>query len=246
MNLDGISEQVFTSLYIKAEASKNNKIKFKDEKAEDLLSKIPYDSSKIKLSKKEMEASLAKTLVLDEMVEDYIRLNEKSMVIHIGCGLDTMVDRINIGKTKWYYLDEAPIAELRKEILNPDAVVAKSPLDPSWTEDIVQGKVSVLIIIENKAMYYTEEELKQLLTIIKGAYSNITIFVESVPKGALKNSSEYKTSIYGKGYVKLDNDYSYVKHMNGTYGMKKLHWYYHFISMFTAWKYNTITSLHKN
>lgn len=244
MDQELLLKEALNDLAIRYAYSKDEKIKFKDLKAEELNEKLNLNTNDI--DKIESDRLIAKKLTLDEMVEDYIRFNEKAMVIHIGCGLDTMKSRIKSLKTKWYYLDCPIVADKRKDLFPDEEIFSKTLLDEAWTDEIKQGKVSCLVILENTSMYLKPEEITKLFKFLGRKYENVTIFIESVSKKAMKKNPSYLQAIKAKGFVKLDKDFDYVKHMNGSYGMKKLHFYYNFVAIFNTSKFNTITSLHKN
>lgn len=48
---------------------------------------------------------LARTILLDRMVKQFIDENPKGTVVNIACGLDTRFYRVDNGSVRWYNLD---------------------------------------------------------------------------------------------------------------------------------------------
>lgn len=48
---------------------------------------------------------IARTLVFDELVEDFIDRNPDCTIVNIARGLDTRFYRMDNGKLRWYNLD---------------------------------------------------------------------------------------------------------------------------------------------
>ena len=61
------------SFYARAMYSKNPKHKFKDEKAEEIVAKLDYDFSKASKDNTMSTGVIARTVVFDELVSDFIK-----------------------------------------------------------------------------------------------------------------------------------------------------------------------------
>jgi len=87
--LNGAAETMLQSFYARAMYSKNPKHKFKDEKAEEIVAKLDYDFSKASKDNTMSAGVIARTVVFDELVSDFIKKNPDCTVVNIACGLDT-------------------------------------------------------------------------------------------------------------------------------------------------------------
>ena len=59
---------------------------------------------------------IARTLVFDELVEDFIDRNSDCTIVNIACGLDTRFYRMDNGKLRWYNLDLPETIAVRDQI----------------------------------------------------------------------------------------------------------------------------------
>lgn len=98
---------------------------------------------------------VARSVVFDELVGDFISKNPDCTVVNIACGLDTRVYRMDNGRLTWYNLDLPETIEVRDSVYQESgriSTIACSVLDPAWAEQVkVRGKM--LFIIEGLTMY---------------------------------------------------------------------------------------------
>ena len=84
MNLEGVEKTMLLTLFAKAQHSQAKNHKFYDEKAIEVISKIDYDFT---TSDKDLQMKygvISRTIVLDEMVSDFIEKNPHSTIINIA------------------------------------------------------------------------------------------------------------------------------------------------------------------
>ena len=179
VTLDGTAETMLQSFYARAKYSLKKGHKFYDAKAVELVNKIDYDFSSAEEDSTMSNGVIARTLVFDELVEDFIDRNSECTVVNIACGLDTRFYRMDNGKLRWYNLDLPETIAVRDQIYQESGRVSTigiSALDPAWADRIdAQGKM--LFIIEGLSMYLTPEENATMLEIIRDHFDNATVSV---------------------------------------------------------------------
>ena len=114
--LNGTAETMLQCFYARAMHSKNPKNKFHDAKAEELVDRLDYDFSKAKSDTAMSGGIVARSVVFDEMVSDFIAKYPDCAVVNIACGLDTRVYRMDNGRLTWYNLDLPETIEVRDSI----------------------------------------------------------------------------------------------------------------------------------
>ena len=114
--LNGTAETMLQCFYARAMHSRNPKNKFRDTKAEELIDRIDYDFSNAKKDTAMSGGIVARSVVFDELVSDFIRKNPDCTVVNIACGLDTRFYRMDNGKITWYNLDLPETIEVRDSI----------------------------------------------------------------------------------------------------------------------------------
>lgn len=191
--INGVTETMLQTLYARAKESQKEKHYIYDEKAIEIVSKLNYDFSLADKDKMMSNGVIARTIVLDNMVSDFLDKHNEVTVINIACGLDTRCYRME-GKYKyWYNIDLPETISIRKKFLpesGPIYQIAKSAMDESWVKDIFEATGTVLIIIEGLTMYLNEIDVKKIFQIINDSFKNVTVFVETMSPFVVKNVKE--------------------------------------------------------
>ena len=183
VDVTGVPETMLQTLYARARESKKEKHCIYDEKAVEIVSQLDYDFSLADKDKAMCSGVIARTILLDRMVQNFLEQNSDTTVINIACGLDTRCYRMS-GKYKhWYNLDLPQTMEIRKRFLeeNGDITqIACSAMDDSWTQKINKTDGEVLIIIEGLTMYLSQEDVRQIFSIIGRCFEHATVYVETM------------------------------------------------------------------
>lgn len=182
--LTGSAETMLQSFYARAKYSRKKNAKFYDAKAIKLVGKIDYDFSKAEKDSTMSNGVIARTIVFDELVKDFIKKNPDCTVVNIACGLDTRFYRMDNGRIIWYNVDLPETIELRDAIYHESGRVSTigiSATDPAWADKVTKrGKM--LFIIEGLSMYLTSDENAQMLSIIRDKFDNATVLMECLAK----------------------------------------------------------------
>ena len=105
VNVTGVPETMVQTLYARAKETKKQNAKIRDEIAVELVKKLDYDFSKADKDKAMSCGVIARTIVLDRMVRQYLEKHENTVVINIACGLDTRCYRMKEKYLRWYNVD---------------------------------------------------------------------------------------------------------------------------------------------
>lgn len=189
--IGGVAETMLQTLYARAKESGKPDHKIYDEKAIEITKRMNYDFG---LADKDIAMSsgvVARTIVLDRMVKDFIHAHPDTTVINIACGMDTRFYRVDNGRIHWYNLDLPVTMDVRKKYIEEServSLIAASAMDETWTERIETVSGSVLIIVEGLTMYLEKNEVEKILSIIDKKFSKATIYIEILsPKFVKKN-----------------------------------------------------------
>lgn len=181
-DLNGAAETMLQSFYARAQYSKSKNHKFYDSKAVEIVEKIDYDFSKAQKDTTMSSGVIARTLVFDELVKEFIDKNPDCTVVNIACGLDTRVYRMDNGKITWYNLDLPETIAVRDQIYQEKgriSTIGASVLDQSWVGHVtVRGKM--LFIIEGLSMYLSAEEVSRMLGMIRDNFDNAYVMLECI------------------------------------------------------------------
>ena len=134
---------------------------------------------------------IARTIVLDRLVSEWLSKNPGAVVVNIACGLDTRCYRVN-GYVHWYNLDLPETIAVREKLLPESgriSQIAMSAMD-DWGGEIAESNAPVLAIIEGLTMYLSEADVKRIFEIIAGRFRQAAVFVEIMNPMVVKRFTE--------------------------------------------------------
>ncbi|HEY3557595.1 MAG TPA: class I SAM-dependent methyltransferase [Kribbella sp.] len=163
-----------------------------DEYAERAMRRLDpgYDSRRFGSSQIGLSA-VVRAKAHDDWARAFLADHPDAVVLHLGCGLDARVYRVDPPATvDWYDLDYPSVIELRRELLPPRdhyTLIASTVTDLTWLENIPRGR-PVLMIAEGLVPYLTEPELHRLLTGVVDAFPSGQIQLDTVSVAAWRTS----------------------------------------------------------
>lgn len=193
INLNGVPETMLQTLYARAAYSQKKNHKFYDAKSIEIVSSMNYDFSNAEKDFAMSNGVIARTILLDRLVGNFIQENPKGTVINIACGMDTRFYRLDNGKIRWYNIDLPETIEVRGRFLEEKERVSMhgiSAMDESWAQVIEPAKGAVLVVIEGLTMYLAEEDVKQILTIIDKNFNEVQVIMETMNPFVVKHIKE--------------------------------------------------------
>ena len=179
-NLDGITETLLIPLWARAMEIKQKNPIIKDEKALEMMGEIDYDFGKFKHKRMPQVSIAIRTEILDKATADFIKKHTKCTVINIGCGLDTRYFRLGNPEICWYDLDLPEPIRIRKHFFQDTEyykMIAQSVFDDAWINEVKKDQ-PVLFIVEGLLMYFTEDEVKELLNKLILAFHGAEMLCE--------------------------------------------------------------------
>lgn len=189
MELSNESKTLFIPLLGKALMSKDN-LFLSDPKAEEIISKVDYDFNSLKQSKWLSMYMSLRAAIVDELTNKYLSSHKDTMVIHLGCGLDSRNLRVSQDYYKWYDIDFENVIDIRRRFYDENdsyKMIGSSVMDFKWLEQ-VEPKSNVLIVAEGLTMYLSMEEIKELLENINGKFKNAHLLFDAYSRRGVKAS----------------------------------------------------------
>ncbi|MGX8011991.1 class I SAM-dependent methyltransferase [Mesorhizobium sp. ORM8.1] len=167
VNLTGARETLLMTLYGKALESRLPHSLLKDRFADEAVKKIDYDFSRLKVDANLGLGFAIRAKTLDTTVQDFLARNPDAIVLHLGCGLDTRIFRVDPPKdVGWFDVDYPEVIEIRRR-LYPSRdnyhLVASSVTDPDWLAEIPRNR-SAIVVAEGLTPYLPAEEGPRLLS----------------------------------------------------------------------------------
>lgn len=196
IKIDGVSETLLITLYMRSRDAMSKNPILNDQKSLEIMKQIEYDFDKFKKSKASFYGTMARIRVMDRKVKEFMEKHSRCNIVSVGCGLDTRFERVDNGKIKWYNLDFPEVIDIRKHFFEENERVvniAKSALDKTWTEEIIQNNEPLLILSEGVLMYLKEDEIKVFLNILTDAFSKFEAHFDLCHEYLIKKGNSHDT-----------------------------------------------------
>ena len=190
INLSGVPETMLQTVYARAKETKTRGA-IHDDKAVELVEKLHYDFSLAHKDAAMSSGVIARTIVLDHLVQQYLTAHPGAVVVNIACGLDTRCYRMQ-GYSHWYNLDLPETIDVRARLLPESGAIsqiAQSAME-DWGSAIAETDAPALVIIEGLTMYLTQSDVQQIFAVIAKRFAKATVFVEIMNPMVVKNMKE--------------------------------------------------------
>jgi O-methyltransferase involved in polyketide biosynthesis len=165
-------ETYLPTVYGKALDNRSGNPILGDRFADAAIRKIDFDFDTIYVRGSEISVAV-RAKHLDGWTREFLAANPNATVLHLGCGLDSRVFRIDPAETvRWFDVDMPDVIDIRKKIY-PErggyGMIGSSVTDPHWL-DQVQGDLPVLVVAEGLVNYLSEDEVVDLFSRITGKF----------------------------------------------------------------------------
>lgn len=154
-------ETYLATLYGKALDSRSKNPILEDKFADAVVRRIDFDFEKLKVPKGAEITLPMRAKHLDQWTREFLAANPVSTVLHLGCGLDSRVFRIDPPNTvRWYDVDMPDVIELRRRLYpvrHNYAMIGSSVTDLHWLDGIPADR-PVLVVAEGLVQYLSEKE----------------------------------------------------------------------------------------
>jgi len=229
--INHVSETLLIPLYCRAIENNAKKPIIKDPFALQVLEKINYDVSKLKIEKFTVITTVMRVKQFDEYLNQVIQKNPDSIVINIGAGLDTRFTRVDNGSIEWYDIDFPAVIELRNQLIPTHPRITNleySVLDFEWMNLIKDTKDrNVIILAEGVFMYLFEKDMKLLLQKISEKFPGSDLIFDAAHPFMIKHTKNLPAfkatqSSFNWAIKSVDE----LQKWNSNYQLKDVYYYF--------------------
>lgn len=183
-------------LYAKAVQSQWQNPILRDPLAEEAIRRIDYDFGKERWNKIWNKTGSMIVAIrarnFDLLTTSYLADHPDATVLHLGCGLDTRVYRVDPpASVNWFDVDYPDVIELRRK-LYPERLgyrlIGTSLEDLHWLDEIPVDQPA-LIVAEGVLMYLAEDNVKALLNALTRRFPGGQMVFDAVNSWAVRKNS---------------------------------------------------------
>ena len=200
--MDSVNKTLYIPLYGKACVSRRNLI------LHDPSAEVIWDAEGFPLKGKAKSKWLAyymgmRARVFDRWVQEQITALSEAAVLHLGCGLDSRIQRVAANRSLWFDVDfPEVIAERRKYFSESETyrMIPSDIRDAAWMAQIPAD--IAIVVMEGISMYLTPEELTGFLEALRQHFPKIHLLMDSYTTFAAK-ATKYKNPINDVGVTQV-------------------------------------------
>lgn len=187
--MNNVNKTLYIPLFAKAYVSKKG-VFLHDEKAEEIWKKEAFPLKGKSKSKWLAYYLGARSAVFDEWVKEQIKNMQDTVVIHIGCGMDSRVLRVGEIHCKWYDVDFEQVIKERKRYYDGSEnyqMIAGDVREDKWLENIKENNRAI-VVMEGVSMYLTPLEMQALRNNLCARFKEVALLVDCYTCFAAKMS----------------------------------------------------------
>ena len=154
--------------------------------------------------------------VFDEWTASALKEMPESLVLHIGCGMDSRVKRIAPKGIKWYDVDFPDVIQERKKYYEESEayhMIGADARQTEWLADI--EKKPAVVVMEGLSMYLSYTEMTGLLYALHNHFPALKILMDCYSEFAAK-ASKYKNPVKDMGVTRVYGIDDPLKYEDGT------------------------------
>ncbi len=184
--MDSVGKTLFIPLYGKAAVSRKGII-LSDPTAEQIWEAEGFPVKRRSRSKWLAYFMAMRAAVFDNWLREEMAKDREAVILQVGCGLDSRIERVGAGGHRWYDVDFEEVIGLRKRFFQPDEQYHMLPGDlrePGWLRSIPEG-TNALIALEGISMYLQPEEMQSFLRSAGEHFREVSLLMDCyTEKGA--------------------------------------------------------------
>jgi O-methyltransferase involved in polyketide biosynthesis len=144
----GAQETTLATLYGKAIDSRSPNSILRDHQADKAMQRIAYGFRKTGVNATTAAGIALRAKQLDDWTAEFLSDHQQATVLHLACGLDTRVHRLDPpSSVRWFDVDYPEVLDLRKRLLPEPAgdyrMVGASVIDDAWLEQVPDDRPTV-------------------------------------------------------------------------------------------------------
>jgi O-methyltransferase involved in polyketide biosynthesis len=166
-DLGDVQQTLFIPLAARAAQSRRRRPALRDPKAVEILDSIDVDA--LYTANWGGFVTIARTLIFDWWVRQFLREHPGGTVVELGTGLNTRFERVDNGQCHWIDLDLPDTIEVRRRFFadtDRRQMVAASVLDDSWHEAVAACPPPHFFVADGVLVYLEEDSVKGALARI--------------------------------------------------------------------------------
>jgi O-methyltransferase involved in polyketide biosynthesis len=194
-------ETMLITLYGRALESRSTDPVLQDKWVEEAIQRIDYDFGKLTVREINALSIAIRAKHFDLWTTQYLVDHPDATVLHLGCGLDSRVFRIDPpASVRWFDVDYPEVIDLRRRLYPERAgyhLIGSSLADLGWLGEI-PGDQPAMIIAEGVMMYLTDDIVQPLIKRLVDHFPSGQVMFDAFNRLALR-AAKADRSVHATG-----------------------------------------------
>jgi O-methyltransferase involved in polyketide biosynthesis len=174
VTLTGAPETMLATLYGRAMDSRSPRSILHDRTADEAVRHIEYDFGRTGMTATTAAGVALRARQLDRWTLEFLAAHPQATVLHLACGLDTRVQRLDPpASVRWVDVDHPDVIALRERLLPAPGgdyrTAGASVTEDGWLDEVPADRPAVAVF-EGLSMYLRKEEGKRLVQRITARF----------------------------------------------------------------------------
>lgn len=149
VDLNGPPQTMLATLYAKALDADAPRSILGDQYAKAAVARIDYDWETTSINARRAPSVAVRTAHFDNWTRQFLAVHPEPLVLHVGCGLDARVYRLDPPSgVQWFDIDYPEVIALRKQVYPGRAnyrMLPASVTDPAWLAEIPADRPALFV-----------------------------------------------------------------------------------------------------
>ena len=201
--MNNVNKTLYIPLYGKAYASRKG-LFLRDSKAEEIWAAEGFELRGKAKSKWLAYYMGIRAAVFDHWVKEQTACRKDTAVLHIGCGLDSRILRVNTPNCKWYDIDFPDVITERRRHFEETERYRMIEGDIRYAAflNLIPETDRAVVVMEGVSMYLTADELRAFTDALSAHFKHVSLLTDSYSVLAAK-LSKYRNPINTVGVTEV-------------------------------------------
>jgi len=186
--LGEVQKTLFLPLWGRAVETKKDRPLLSDPTAVRIMGSVEFDFATLAGNLKSItqHAWIARSLLVDRCVAEFLRTSPDGTVVNIGCGMDTTFDRVDNGSVRWFDLDLPDVIALRRKFIDESprrTFIASSFQDDAWFANVPAGR-GLMFVAAGVFYYYEAHDVREFFVRLADRFPGCAVVFDAAsPRG---------------------------------------------------------------
>jgi O-methyltransferase involved in polyketide biosynthesis len=201
--LGEVQKTLFLPLWGRAVETRKDHPLLNDPTAVRIMESVDFDFSTIARNMKSItrHAWIARSLLIDRCVREFLEHSPDGTVVNIGCGMDTTFDRVDNDRVRWFDLDLPDVIAMRRKFISETprrTFIASSFQDENWFLQV--GTLGRLLLVAAGVFYYYEaHDIRKFFIRIADRFPGADLIFDAASRRGVEASNRLVLRAGGMG-----------------------------------------------